>query len=204
MSISNPRASQPRVRKRCSIMRAVAAADIQNARAGLDQAGDQTKIDPHLLGDTRVLRHSRTETRPACDENPARRAETHHARDRYRFRQSLRSRAARFSARAMLRDCGVGNSQSEVNETRQNRVFVPANAAERDRHHARRPDRTNPSPVSPSDKSSHRSGGQNCCPGGADSSPPRTLRQRNWPLPHPCRRCGSFGRICGVSASSDK
>ena len=51
MSISMPRASQPLVREQLLDQRAVAAADIEHARAGRDHLGDQPQIDPHVLRD---------------------------------------------------------------------------------------------------------------------------------------------------------
>src|SRR4051812_28629152 len=104
---------------------AVAAADVEHARARLDHLRHQLEVEAHVLGEIldRPLQGS-----PACSAQPARKP------DRVRWKSGSSSRKAswplsllistklalapaRFSARAMARDCAVGNSQSLSNET---------------------------------------------------------------------------------------
>ena len=146
-----PRASHPRVRNKCSISVPSAAADVEHAAAWFDEAGDEFEVYAHSKNGALPQTPS-CEARfgvtgfwaepHSCLRNPGM-LRTPRQKPRNRAMKSgsssknascprsvpistkLTFAAALFNARATARDCAVGNSQSDENETRQNRVRVP-------------------------------------------------------------------------------
>src|SRR6266446_6708819 len=138
--------------------RAVAAADVENPRVGLDHVGDQAKIAAQLIGSGGRLcglrcgdldrqgsaaAHSallQNRVTPRCSAQPVRKprsvANSSGSCSRnaswplsvsISTKLTLAATALRAWTRARLSE--VGNSQSLVNEIRQNRGWLPAKAA---------------------------------------------------------------------------
>src|SRR4051794_14164646 len=120
--------------------RAVAAANIQHVRSGLNHAGDQREVDSHVLGQEADRVHGAHAARPACIAQPFKNP----ASVRWKSGSSNRNASwplsvgnstndtfapARFNARAIVRLSVVGNSQSDVKEANRKRVRAPLKAA---------------------------------------------------------------------------
>src|SRR5581483_6760861 len=128
---------------------AVAATDIENAAVGLDHVGDQLQIDADpALGHARAPAQAgiergvgRAHRKPRCSAQPSRKPRITAKNSGSSSRKAswplslsistkLTLAAQALSACTMARLSEVGNSQSLVKETTQNRVFVPLNAFE--------------------------------------------------------------------------
>src|SRR5207344_3331367 len=133
---------------------AVAAADVEHARAGLDHVGDQEMIEPRAGVAARGFRHGeiaplphqhrrhrfpvRPRARPAPSRKPRTMANSSGSSSRkasWPLSVTISANETRappaLRACTMARESEVGNSQSEVKEITQKRVGVALNALAR-------------------------------------------------------------------------